>query len=39
MGKRTGAYRVSVEKTEVKKPLRKPRHRGEDNIKMNLAEQ
>jgi hypothetical protein len=32
------AYRVLVEKPEGKKPLGRPRHRWEDNIKMDLQE-
>jgi hypothetical protein len=30
------AYRIFVGKPEAKRPLGKPRHRWEDNIKMNL---
>jgi hypothetical protein len=36
MGDRSGAYRVLVEKPEGRKPLGRPRHRWEDNIKMDL---
>jgi len=36
MGK--GIYRVLVGKPEGKRPLRRPRHRWEDNIKMDLQE-
>ena len=36
MGERTGAYRVLVSRPEVKSPLGRPRHRWEDNIKMDL---
>jgi hypothetical protein len=32
-GERIGAYRVLVDKSEGKKPLGRPRHRWEDNIK------
>jgi hypothetical protein len=32
-----GAYRVLVGKSERRKPLGRPRHRWEDNIKMGLA--
>ena len=32
------AYRVLVGKPERKKPFERPRHRWEDNIKMNLRE-
>ena len=32
------AYRVLVEKPEGKRPLRRPRRRWEDNIKMDLRE-
>ena len=38
MGKRRGIYRVLVRKPEGKRPLRRPRHRWEDNIKMDLQE-
>jgi hypothetical protein len=38
MGDRGGAYTVLVGKTEIKRPIRKLRHRWEDNIKMNLEE-
>jgi hypothetical protein len=31
-------YRILVGKPERMKPLRKPRHRWEDNMKMNLRE-
>jgi len=37
MGDR-GAYRVLVGKPERKRPLRKPRHRRKDNIKMDIQE-
>jgi hypothetical protein len=33
MGERSGVYRVLVREPEGKKPLRRPRHRWEDNIK------
>ena len=33
-----GAYRVLVGKPEGKRPLGRPRHRWEDNIKMDLQE-
>jgi len=33
MGKRRGVYRVLVGKPEGKRPLRRPRHRWEDNIR------
>jgi hypothetical protein len=32
------AYRVLVERLEGKRPLERPRHRWEDNIKMDLEE-
>jgi hypothetical protein len=35
--KRT-AYRILVGKPEGKRPLRRPRHRWENNIKMDLRE-
>jgi hypothetical protein len=38
MGERGGVYRILVEKPEGKRPLGKPRHRREDNIKMDLQE-
>ena len=38
MGKRRVVYRVLVAKPERKRPLGRPRHRWEDNIKMNLQE-
>jgi hypothetical protein len=36
MGERRGVYRVLVGKPERKRPLGRPRHRWEDNIKMDL---
>ena len=36
MGERRGLYRVLVGKPEGKRPLGRPRHRWEDNIKMDL---
>jgi hypothetical protein len=38
VGLRREVYRVSVEKPEGKRPLGRPRHRWEDNIKMDLQE-
>jgi hypothetical protein len=38
MGKRRGVYRVLVGKLEGKSPLGIPRHRWEDNIKMDLRD-
>ena len=38
MGERRGIYRLLVGKPEGKRPLRRPRHRWEDNIKMDLQE-
>jgi hypothetical protein len=38
MGQGRGVYRVLVGKPEGKKPLRRPRRRWEDNIKMDLQE-
>ena len=35
---RRGVYRVLVGKPEGKRPLGRPRHRREDNIKMDLQE-
>ena len=37
-GERTGIYRVLAKKPEGKRPLGRPRHRWEDNIKMDLQE-
>ena len=37
-GERRGVYRVLVRKPEGKRPLWRPRHRWEDNIKMDLQE-
>jgi len=38
MGERRGVYRVLVGKPEGKRPLGRPGHRWEDNIKMDLQE-
>ena len=38
MGERRGVYRVLVGKPEGKRPLTRPRHRWEDNIKIDLLE-
>jgi hypothetical protein len=38
MGNRIGAYKVLVGKPEGKRPLERPRHRWEGNIKMDLQE-
>jgi hypothetical protein len=38
MGEMTGAYRVLVGKPEGKRPLERPRHRWEYNIKIDLQE-
>ena len=35
MGERRGVYRVLVGKSEGKRPLGRPRRKGEDNIKMD----
>ena len=37
-GESSGAYRVLVLKPEGTRPLRRPRRRWEDNIKMDLTE-
>jgi hypothetical protein len=37
-GEERGMYRVFVGKPEGKRPLGRPRHRCEDNIKMDLQE-
>ena len=39
MGERRGIYRILVGKPEGKRPLGRPRHRWEDNIKMDLQEE
>jgi hypothetical protein len=38
MGEERGMHRVLVGKPEGKRPLGRPRRRGEDNIKMDLQE-
>jgi hypothetical protein len=38
MGERRGAYRALVGKPEGRRPLGRPRHRWEDNIKVDLRE-
>jgi hypothetical protein len=38
MGEGRGVYRVLVGRPEGKRPLGRPRHRWEDNIKMDLRE-
>ena len=38
MGEERGAYRVLVGKPEGKRPLGRPRHTWEDNIRTNLQE-
>jgi hypothetical protein len=38
MGEGRGMYRVLVGKPEGKRPLGRPRHRWEDNIKIDLQE-
>jgi hypothetical protein len=38
VGERRGAYRVLVGKPETSRPLKRPMHRWEDNIKMDLKE-
>jgi hypothetical protein len=38
MGKGRGVYRVLVGRPEGKRPLGRPRHRWENNIKLNLKE-
>ena len=38
MGERRGVFKVSVGKSEGKRPLRRPRRRWEDNINMDLQE-
>jgi hypothetical protein len=38
MGEKRNAYKLLVGKPEVKRPLRRPRRRSLDNIKMGLVE-
>jgi len=38
MGDRSGAYRISVGRPEGMRSLGRPRHRWEDNIKMDLKD-
>jgi hypothetical protein len=38
MGERKGSYRVLVGKPEGRRPLERPKHRWEDNIKVGLRE-
>jgi hypothetical protein len=38
MGEMRDIYRILVGKPEGKKPLGRPRHRWEDNVKMDLQE-
>jgi hypothetical protein len=38
MGEVRGAYNILVGKPEGRRPLGRPRHRWEDNIKMDLGE-
>jgi len=38
MGERRSVYRVLVGKSEGERPLRRPRHRWEDNIKIDHQE-
>jgi hypothetical protein len=38
MGEKRNAYRILVGKPEGKSPLRRPRRKWEDNVKMNLRE-
>jgi hypothetical protein len=38
MGEERGVHRVLVGKSEEQRPLRRPRRRWEDNIKMDLQE-
>jgi len=37
-GERRGVYRVLVGKPEGKRPFERPRHRWEDNMKMDIQE-
>jgi hypothetical protein len=38
MGEGRGAYRILVGRPERRRPLGRPRHRWEDNIKMDLQD-
>jgi hypothetical protein len=38
MGERRGAYRTLVGRSDGRRPLGRPRHRWEDNIKMDVQE-
>jgi len=38
MGEKRGVYRVLVGKPERKRPLGRPKHRWDDNVKMDLQE-
>jgi hypothetical protein len=38
LGEKRNAYRILVGKPEEKSPLGRPRHRWEDNIRMDLRE-
>jgi hypothetical protein len=38
MGEGRGVYRILVARPEEKRPLGRPRHRWEDNIKMDLRQ-
>ena len=38
MGEKSGVYRDLVGRPDGKRPLGRPRHRREDNIKINLQE-
>jgi hypothetical protein len=38
MGEMRNAYKISVGNPEGKRPLRRPKHRWEDNIKTDLRE-
>jgi hypothetical protein len=39
MGKRRGVYRILVGKPEIKGAFGRPRHKWENNIKMDLQEE
>jgi hypothetical protein len=38
MGEERGVYRILVDKPEGKRPLRRPRHRRKDNIKLDIQD-
>jgi len=39
IGEMRNVYKILVRKPEKKRPLRRPKHRWEDNIRLNLKEE